>query len=250
MTPETQNALKVIVERAVRPVRATFERKQRMREELLAHVTEVFDDEFAKIGDEPAAVMATKQRFGDAASIAGELQRAVGRWDQAASALERIVLARHGDGVVRRALRWATYVLTMLGLTCLFVILPIEFLLIGVASHQIGLLLVALAGLTFGSALAVFQFVLLGGLLRIAWYVQGRRSPLRIAHVVFASILMPGATVFAEFLLLTGDRLWSVGFMGQVAIFIPFCLGIVFLVARKFDEERQSIEEWATLNIN
>ena len=37
--------LKIVVERAVRPVRATIARKRRMREELLAHLMAIFEEE-------------------------------------------------------------------------------------------------------------------------------------------------------------------------------------------------------------
>ncbi len=45
--------LKRVVEQAVRPVRATMARKRRMREELLAHLTAIFEEEAGKLGDEP-----------------------------------------------------------------------------------------------------------------------------------------------------------------------------------------------------
>src|SRR6185369_12049910 len=41
--------LMTIVERAVRPVQASTSRKRKMREELLAHVTGVFEEEAAKL---------------------------------------------------------------------------------------------------------------------------------------------------------------------------------------------------------
>jgi hypothetical protein len=44
MNESTLTQLKIIVERAVRPVRASIARKRKMREELLAHVVGVFDD--------------------------------------------------------------------------------------------------------------------------------------------------------------------------------------------------------------
>ena len=39
MNEVTLKELKIVVERAVRPVRATLARKRKMREELLAHLT-------------------------------------------------------------------------------------------------------------------------------------------------------------------------------------------------------------------
>ena len=46
--------LKTTVERAVRPVRASNRRKDTMRNELLAHIQQVFDAEAAKPGQPQA----------------------------------------------------------------------------------------------------------------------------------------------------------------------------------------------------
>ena len=57
MNESTLTELKIIVERAVRPVRASTSRKRKMREELLAHVSGVFEEEEAKLGDGQAAFL-------------------------------------------------------------------------------------------------------------------------------------------------------------------------------------------------
>jgi len=67
--------LRILVERAVRPVRATMVRKRRMREELLAHLTAIFEEEAARLGDEQAALERAAERFGDPAELAAELQQ-------------------------------------------------------------------------------------------------------------------------------------------------------------------------------
>src|SRR5437879_4622278 len=48
MNEPTLTQLKALVERAVRSVQASTSRKWKMREELLAHVTAVFDEEAAR----------------------------------------------------------------------------------------------------------------------------------------------------------------------------------------------------------
>ena len=52
MNDSTLTRLKVLVERAVRPVRASMSRKHKMREELLAHVSAVFEEEAARFDNE------------------------------------------------------------------------------------------------------------------------------------------------------------------------------------------------------
>ena len=63
MNESTLTQLKIVVERAVRPVRASTARKRKMREELLAHVIGVFDEESAKLHHDRAALERTALRF-------------------------------------------------------------------------------------------------------------------------------------------------------------------------------------------
>ena len=65
MNESTLTQLKILVERAVRPVRASTRRKRKMREELLAHVTAVFTEESIKSADEGTALEQTALRFGN-----------------------------------------------------------------------------------------------------------------------------------------------------------------------------------------
>jgi hypothetical protein len=82
--------LKTVVERAVRPVRATFARKRGMREELLAHLVSIFEEEVETIGDEQVALGETKKRFGDPPELSAQLQASVPRRDRLRSVLERL----------------------------------------------------------------------------------------------------------------------------------------------------------------
>ena len=82
--------LKRTVEQAVRPVRATMARKRRMREELLAHLVAIFEEEAGKLGDEQAALEQAKLRFGDPRELTGQLQQAVPWWDRFRSILENM----------------------------------------------------------------------------------------------------------------------------------------------------------------
>ena len=56
MNDSTLTELKVVVERAVRPLQASLAQKRRMREELLGHLLSTFEEEAAKVGDEQAAL--------------------------------------------------------------------------------------------------------------------------------------------------------------------------------------------------
>jgi hypothetical protein len=74
----------VHVERAVRPVRAEPARKLKMRRELLAHLTSIYEEEVTRRSNPTAARAEALRRFGDPAALTRELQDSV-------PALERIL---------------------------------------------------------------------------------------------------------------------------------------------------------------
>ncbi len=75
-------ALRVQVERVVRPVRASSRRKDRMREELLAHLLRLYDEELSRSGNPETATAAAISRFGDAAQLTRELQDSVPAYER------------------------------------------------------------------------------------------------------------------------------------------------------------------------
>lgn len=75
-------ALRIHVERVVRPLRASYWRKDRMREELLEHLTRLYDDELAATGDSATAAAQAIARFGDASALSRELQDSVPRLER------------------------------------------------------------------------------------------------------------------------------------------------------------------------
>ena len=63
------NRLRVHVERIVRPISANFGRKDQMREELLAHITTLYEAELEKSDNEALAIENAIEHFGDAAKM-------------------------------------------------------------------------------------------------------------------------------------------------------------------------------------
>src|SRR6516162_9460776 len=106
MNASTLTQLKIIVERAVRPVRDTMCHKLKMREELLAHISAVFEEEAARLDDEQAALERTAQRFGNPAELTGQLQVSVPTSDFLQRFLEGMAL-RTDESMLRRAVRFA-----------------------------------------------------------------------------------------------------------------------------------------------
>jgi len=101
------NQLKAIVERSVRPIRASTLRKWKMREELLAHVAAVFEEESAKLGDVRAAVEQTERRFGNPHELTRQLQESVPASDDIHCLLDKLWF-QPGERNARRVLRYVT----------------------------------------------------------------------------------------------------------------------------------------------
>jgi hypothetical protein len=103
MNESARTQLKIIVERAVRPIRASASRKCKIREELLAHVCGVFEEESANLGDDRTALERTALRFGNATEVTDQLQESV----SAADGFMRLLEGRPGESMLRGALRFA-----------------------------------------------------------------------------------------------------------------------------------------------
>ena len=112
MNEATLTQLKIIVERAVRPVRASTFRTRKMREELLAHVVGVFEEEAVRLGDDRAASERTALRFGNPAEVTIQLQASV----PARDGLRRFCEGRPAESALRTASRLAS-VTSVLALT-------------------------------------------------------------------------------------------------------------------------------------
>lgn len=65
------------VARIVAPLVARRARKESMREELLSHFYQVYEEEFARLEDERLAAEATARRLGDADELSSRLQASV-----------------------------------------------------------------------------------------------------------------------------------------------------------------------------
>lgn len=90
-----------VVERVVRPVRAGIAHKRKMREELLAHLAVIYDEEQAQLDDPAAALKAAAGRLGDPAGLARELQGAVPASERLAYHVERWLGWRAPESVAR-----------------------------------------------------------------------------------------------------------------------------------------------------
>jgi hypothetical protein len=101
------NEFMVVVERAVRPVQAGPKKLLRMREELLAHLTSIYEEELARLGDESGARAEAIRRFGDPEALTVELQQSLVWSDRMDARLNRAFGWRPGDSAVGYSARLA-----------------------------------------------------------------------------------------------------------------------------------------------
>jgi fumarate reductase subunit C len=117
-----------LVERAVRPVRASAVRKRKMREELLAHLSGIYEEEHARLGNPPAALRAAADRFGDPAALAGELNCALPFSEKANYFINRSLGWRPPESAAHYMLRFATGLTAIVAVFFCLMILACVFL--------------------------------------------------------------------------------------------------------------------------
>ena len=238
MNESTLTPLKVIVERAVRPVRASTARKRKLREELLAHVMGVFEEEAARLGDDRAALERTALRFGNPAEVTSQLQESVPAGDR----IVRFWEGSPGESAWRTALRLAgvTGVLALVSfLASLFAagwvsVWPRDALVAAV--YAIAALPLYLFGLTFLTDAVEKTLFSSAGASRLRVALSAASSLLFLLLVVAGAGWLDWAT--------GGDHLVSVPFAGMLA---ACSVVLAWALAQSNAERRHYHEEWGRL---
>lgn len=196
--------LMVTVERAVRPVHASAARKRRMRQELLAHLTGIVEEERARGGDEQLALAQALRRFGNPAELTRDLQNSVPLLERWEGQFLVLFLRRPGESGLQHAVRLAAlFASAVFGALFLF---PLVRVFAGDdwASAQIGL---ACQGVVTGY---VFLSVLMGyGLCRELADRRGVASLLRAAAYGSATLLVGVALVVGGYVTQPENPLWE-----------------------------------------
>jgi ATP-dependent Clp protease ATP-binding subunit ClpC len=107
-----------LVERVVRPVRAGTVWKRKSREELLSHLTAIYEEERSKSCDPEAAMQAAAKRFGDPTELSREFQADLTVSEKRAFFVERIFGWRASESAARYMRRQALLSLAMLAIAC------------------------------------------------------------------------------------------------------------------------------------
>jgi hypothetical protein len=252
MTDEVTTQLMTIVERAVRPVLATKARKRGMREELLGHVTDVYDDEMAQGASGSVALVRTRERFGDPAAITRQLQQSVSRRSRFGGTIERYNDwgRRPGEPAMRLAFRHMRAGLAFSLLV--LVLMTVSAVALDASRRNAWGFLVRLA-VVEGMFLACGSFVLV-------WWSQNIGEALfadplhrnwrnAAPYLMLSAICLP-AGAFMVFALLVHDLN---GAMHQTALacwLAPLAPLLFALVGRAIVQEQEFEARWSALSID
>jgi len=238
--------LKAVVERAVRPIRASMVRKRRMREELLDHLVTIYEEELGRLGDEEAALEQAKRRFGDPADLTKELRASLSRWDRVCSVLD---LQRYGPGESLLHLAARHLLLSAFGMTAMLLLMLLVIWMRGRINEIEIVLHVALVTCFFSAGFS-FSFLLVVEQMGRALYGRGSRRPVR-------AMILCGLASLSVFPVLTFFTHW--GLFGSLASGLSgFGLGstvapaaplLFFLMARQMKDEILHESEWAGIEI-
>ena len=176
MNDATLTELKVVVERAVRPVRASNFRKRRIREELLGHLTTIYEDELGRLGDERAALEQARQRFGDPSKLARELQEAVPKRDRVRYLFDKLEY-RPGESLLHLS---GKHFLFTFAAFAMLLLLTLPAMWIRGRASEVGLMLHIMLVLAFVSTIFSFLCTVLGDRITRARYGIGSERSLRV----------------------------------------------------------------------
>ncbi|MEX2113835.1 MAG: hypothetical protein WD845_11655 [Pirellulales bacterium] len=246
MNDDISLGLKILVERAVRPVVAPRARKKAMREELLAHVSEVYADEFATHGDAVKALVSTGARFGAPHPLTADLQRTVSVWQRAGLVSERFDWTQ---GAPLRSLVWRHSLVGLASMVAMFFVILPGVLLDG-----------RRLTLDFGVRVAIMQGVfvgafgcLMGGLSPVLgealFGTQRQRSWRRAAGCMLGAAVFLPLFAFLFYWGLSGDLRASVDYFLFGCWFAPVFPLLCALISRQVHLERCYEREWSELDL-
>jgi hypothetical protein len=240
MNESTLTRLKIIVERAVRPVGASTGRKRKMREELLAHVVGVFEEERARLVDDQATLEQTALRFGNPAEVTSQLQESVPAGDS---------IARIWDGQPGEATLWVLLRLACVASACA----PVAACVVVLAAGRVAALpreaMIPATYAFLGLPLYLFSLAFLTDCFEKAFYDRAKVSRIRVARsacieLLFMLLFVAGA-VWPGWL--TG--LDPLGLVPYASILAAFSVVTALSLALGCAERRRYHQEWGRLPI-
>jgi hypothetical protein len=253
------NDFKVLVERVVRPVQAGPARALRMRDELLAHLNGVYEQELARSGNEAEARAEAMRRLGDPAVLTRELESSLTWRDRIEARVDRWFGWRPGDTPWRFGQRCVLLIAVIL----LPILVP--FILSGELRHPVDptvpttatFLRIWVAMMVFGGAQAFAMGAMIVAARKALYGEPHTRSRARVMG--YALLLAMLTQLLGIGLMITAVADWS----ESMSLVVPHSAGellvnvisllvfpaAVILFARASAEVAARRLEWARLDI-
>lgn len=250
MTESEVHALKVFVERAIRPVRAEACTKLRMREEFYAHACDVYESELGYGATPQIALEQTIARLGDPAGLTQDYQSAVPWHERLSYWIGTRYQRKVGESRVHFAVRTTIDYVILLGLLLgLALLLKIDQLTDWNNEGQVMLRMTV--GLWVVCLINAFVFSLLGCAMRDQFSREPRLVPRAIR-------LLPSMVIAGLMVVVTGWGLtyavssdpaaaWRVlrFWIPLVILVPPGCVIVAWLT----EIECRRVREWLSLDI-
>ena len=241
------NEFMIHVERIVRPIQAMDDRKDRMREELLAHLETSFEQERAKQTDDGLARQRAIASLGDPGQLRNELQDSVSRMERFKARIERLSSWHAPEPAWRYTLRAGVSV----GLIFVLFLPSVVVLLLALEPQAILVALRLMALMAILTGINVFILGLLYFKIRdnLLSAFSTKRSWIRIVGYVLASAGVVECSMLL-FLCTTDrgiDRDWSLLLGRSLLAFALPLLGVFVAWFRGAAEVRHA--EWECLDI-
>ncbi|MGA2799364.1 MAG: hypothetical protein ABSE63_17415 [Thermoguttaceae bacterium] len=248
MNENTHKALMIEVERAVRPVRASQARKLRMREELLAHLTAVFEEETTRSSDERSALDQAKQRFGDPRELAHELQQSVPISSRIYYLLEITGFRMMSDSPLIFVAKGLLFSISIIAITAPLLLIALNYQGKTAEFGMREIIVVKMLAIIMGSMM--LGVVFLSRLYRTFFAEGSRPFGARAAIDILMSLCAFPLLAFTNYIVLTGDLTASLAQTRFACIFIPAAPVIFLLLVRQHALEIRAQEKWSKLEID
>ena len=239
--------LKIVVERAVRPVKASLPWKMKVREELIAHLTAVYEDELLRGGDETAASIMSVKRFGDPDEISRTLQKSLPASERFASFMDALLEPRSGESWIRLTARYVSLMIAYVAILAVLRLASSQSKRIDVEWLSI---LICFAVL-LGGMIAVVS--VLSNQLQKAWSARSFFQVIIVLIVSnFVPVFLPAASsMFMSPVISVSDALILAAKIVRISLpATPLGPLVVILAAKVISDGRRYREEWSNLQID
>jgi hypothetical protein len=232
------------VERAVRPVVASWKQKMQMRADLLARLTALYEQEFARLGDAQAAVLQATQRVGSADELSSQLQRSVPRRTYWECKIGQTLFGRPEDPPFSRAARVAAAVVLILLLAC--AVRPL-FVLAGLVPEEFPFSWSGAGEEMLVKPAGAFVLALFLSLERRLIQVRRRGLALTLAAATGPLVLLMGVMSLGPARVFNMDALHDEAVAAWLGlILVPF---IMLVVVTGLETVWRQVGEWGDLSI-